>query len=185
MEDVAVFEFVDTETLNAVPTGEAGDIVFTHLHRQIPLLIRYNLRDLGRIKHEGGSALGSNFRRMDKFLGRSDQMVKIRGTNVYPMGCLRAVRSDERATGEWLCVAKRFERSGVLRDELVVRVEVKSDSGPRDGLVDHLTERLRADLGIKPIVELAEEGQLDTNVGKEGKPRRLVDERNVVVKADG
>lgn len=180
MEDAAVFEFVDTDTLQPVATGEAGDLTFTHLHRQIPLLIRYNLRDLARIKYEGTSPLGSNFRRMDKFLGRSDQMVKIRGTNVYPMGCLRAVRSDSRTTGEWLCIARRFEQNGVLRDELVVRVEVKSGSGSLEGLDEFLAERLRADLGIKPLIELAPEGELDTNVGREGKPRRLIDERHIV-----
>ncbi len=182
MEDVGVFEFVDTETRQPVPSGKAGDVVFTHLHRQIPLLIRYDLRDLGRIKHESGTGLHrSCYRRMDKFLGRSDQMVKIRGTNVYPMACLGAVRSDARTTGEWVCVAQRFERDGVLRDELLVRVEVKRNAGARDGLREALEQRLRSDLGVKVAVELVDEGNLpEANIGKEGKARRLVDERGEV-----
>ena len=183
MEDVAVFEFLDTDTLQPVEVGQAGDITFTHLHRRIPLLIRYNLRDLGRIKSVGTSPLGSNFHRMDKFLGRSDQKVKIRGTNVYPMACLSAVRSDPRTTGEWICVARRFERNGVLRDEFLVKVEVRADAGSTDGLKEVMETRLRSDLGIKADVELVEEGKLpDTNVGKEGKPRRLIDERGTVIK---
>lgn len=181
MEDVGIFEFVDPDTQELVPAGEAGDIVFTHLHRQIPPLIRYNLRDLGRIKHQGTSPLGSNFVRMDKFLGRSDQMVKIRGTNVYPMACLTAVRSDPRTTGEWLCVAERFVSDGVYRDEMVVKVEVKKEVGglPED-LKHALEARLRADLNVKVGVELVPFGAIDTNVGVEGKPRRLLDLRGTV-----
>ena len=58
-EDSVYVELVDTDTRKLVDTGQAGDLVCTHLHRQIPLLIRYNLRDLGRIKGEGRTALGS------------------------------------------------------------------------------------------------------------------------------
>ena len=44
---------------------------------------------------------------MDKFLGRSDDMVKLRGVNIYPMACLPAIKSDPRTTGEWICVVDR------------------------------------------------------------------------------
>jgi len=184
MEDAGVFEFIDTETKKPVASGEAGDIVFTHLHRQIPLLIRYNLRDLGRIRHEAGTGLHrSPYRRMDKFLGRSDQMVKIRGTNVYPMACLGAVRSDSRTTGEWVCVVRRFEREGVLRDEMTVRVEVRRNAGSLDGLREALEKRLHSDLSVKVGVELVDEGNLpEANIGVEGKARRLLDERGAVVR---
>lgn len=185
-EDAVFVEVVDQDTRKAVPSGTAGDLVCTHLHREVPLLIRYNLRDLGRIKSEGKSALGSEFRRMDKFLGRSDQMVKIRATNVYPMACLGAVRSDDRTTGEWICIAERIERDGVVREEMTVRVEVRNDGRPRDGLKEMLEKRLRNDLGIRVPVELIEEGQLvGTNVGKEGKPIRLIDERRTIKREAG
>lgn len=180
-EDAVYVEVVDTDTRKSVPTGTAGDMVCTHLYREVPLLIRYNLRDLGRIKGEGRSALGSEFRRMDKFLGRSDQMVKIRATNVYPMACLGAVRSDDRTTGEWICIAERIERNGVIHEELTVRVEVRNDGRGREGLQELLERRLRNDLGLRVPVELVEQGQLaGTNVGKEGKPIRLIDERRTI-----
>lgn len=183
MEDLCHMEFLDPETMKPVPNGEAGDIIFTHLQREIPPLIRYNLRDLGRIKHDNQSPSGSNFRRMDKFLGRSDQMVKIRGVNIYPMACLGAVRSDARTTGEWICIPQRIEQNGVLREEMIVKVEVKANAGSLDGLQDHLERRLKEDLGIKTPVVLVPEGQLpETNVGMEGKPRRLLDQRGTVIR---
>ena len=106
-------------------------------------------------------------------------MVKIRGTNVYPMACLSAVRSDQRTTGEWIVMAERSRRQGVLRDELTVRVEVVDKAGALDGLQEHLQVRLHQDLGLRVTVELVAEGALAevANIGREGKARRLLDRR--------
>lgn len=180
MEDCIFIEVLDTETGTPVGPGETGNLVATSLFRQIPPLIRFNLRDLGRLLPHRVSPLGSHFRRMDHFLGRSDDMVKIRGTNVYPMACLSAVRSDPRTTGEWIVVADRHERDGVIRDELTVRIEVARSATSIDGLSTHLERRLYADLGLKVAVELVNEGDLAeaANLGREGKPRRLFDRRH-------
>ncbi len=180
MEDCIYLEVVDTETGEPVPPGQPGNLVATSLFRGIPPIIRFNLRDLGRIISDGKpSALGSSFRRMDHFLGRSDDMVKIRGNNIYPMGCLSAVRSDPRTTGEWLCIADRTVEDRVIRDVLTVEVEVRRDAGGIEGLQEHLETRLKADLGLRVAVALVEEGALAerANLGREGKPRRLLDRR--------
>jgi phenylacetate-CoA ligase len=184
MEDTLFFEIVDTESGNPVPDGEAGNLVVTVLHRKIPPVIRFNLRDLCRIKYTAQCGCGSHFRRMDKFLGRSDDMVKLRGVNVYPMGCLPAIKSDPRTTGEWVCVVERFERDSVIRDEMTVRVEVSKTADTRDGLKETLEKRLQNDLSVKVAVELVSEGELAeiANLGREGKPRRLVDRRNTTKK---
>lgn len=179
MEDCMFFEILDVETGEPVTPGEKGNLVVTHLARRIPPLIRFNLRDLGRIVGEEKCGCGSYFRRMDHFLGRSDDMVKLRGVNVYPMACLGAVKSDERTTGEWICVVDRHERQSVIRDEMTVRVETREDAGSLDGLVDHLERRLRDDLGVKVTVELVPERSLAdvANLGREGKAKRLLDRR--------
>lgn len=179
MEDLLYLEILDTETGEPVAPGEPGNIVATCLSRTIPPVIRLNLRDLSRVVSKGESALGSSFQRIDHFLGRSDDMVKIRGTNVYPMACLNAVKSDPRTTGEWFCIAKRSQVDGVIRDDLVVQVEVAKSAGAIDGLEDALNQRLKSDLGLGVIVELVEEGALTevANIGKEGKAKRLADER--------
>lgn len=112
-------------------------------------------------------------------------MIKLRGVNLYPMACLSAVRSDPRTTGEWLCVVRRHTRGGVIRDEMTVRVEIRSDATAADGLREILAHRLQSDLGVKVDVELVPSGSLaeGANIGREGKPRRLIDERSKSVPA--
>jgi len=180
MEDCVYFEIVDVDTNEPVAPGVAGNLVATILHRHIPPLIRFNVRDLERIVATDTCACGSNFRRMDKLLGRSDDMVKLRGVNIYPMACLSAVKSDPRTTGEWICVVDRLERDGVLREEMTVRIEVQRGATSLDGLAEHLAKRLQGDLGVKVGVELTEEGSLAdvANLGREGKPKRLLDRRH-------
>ena len=179
MEDLVYFEVLDTETCQPVSPGQPGNLVATCLSRHIPPVIRLNMRDLSRILPQRTSALGSNFRRMDHFLGRSDDMVKVRGVNIYPMACLNAVRSDPRTTGEWICLVDRNTAGGVIRDDMTVQIEIKQDCGGIDGLAAELGERLKQDLGIKVGVELVAEGALaeSANIGKEGKARRLIDRR--------
>ena len=179
MEDMVYLEVVDTETGQAVPDGQTGNLVATVFFRHIPPVIRYNLRDLSRIVSTERCVCGGCFKRMDHFLGRSDDMIKIRGVNIYPMACLSAVKADARTTGEWICVATRHQTEGVIRDELVIRVEVKNSAGGTEGLADQLGHRLQSDLGIKVMVDLVEEGSLApvTGVGREGKAKRLLDLR--------
>jgi phenylacetate-CoA ligase len=179
MEDLYLFEIVDTETGQPLPDGQTGNIVITSLCRTIPPIIRLNTRDLGRIIATERCECGSHFKRMDHFLGRSDDMVRMRGVNIYPMACLTAVRSDERSTGEWLCVAERTESGGVIGENLTVRIEVKKNAESREGMLEHMERRLKEDLGVRVVVELVDEGTLAefTNFGREGKARRLVDLR--------
>ena len=179
-EDCMYFEIVDTGTGEPVPDGESGNLVVTVFYRALPPIVRFNLRDLGRILHTDTCDCGSNFRRMDHFLGRSDDMVKLRGVNLNPMACLNAVTSDERTTGEWVCIAETVERRGIRRDEMTVRIEVRNDAGSAEGLKERMEDLLRGDLGLGVTVELVPQGSLDeiANVGgREGKAKRLVDRR--------
>jgi phenylacetate-CoA ligase len=180
MEDLVFMEVIDVETGKPVAPGERGNLVATALGRTLPLIIRYNVRDLGRIIGVERCGCGSHFRRMDHFLGRSDAMVKLRGVNVYPMACLPAIKSDARTTGEWVCVVERVQVTGVPRDEMHVYVEVRRDASTREGLKEKLEQRLRDDLGVAMEVKLTDEGSLQemTNTGgREGKARRLIDRR--------
>jgi len=183
MEDTLYLEIVDVETGEPVAPGERGNMVVTVFFRNIPPVIRYNLRDLCRFLPDSltkACGCGSHFRRMDHFLGRSDAMVKLRGVNVYPMACLPAIKSDERTTGEWVCVVSRTDGAAAARDEMEVRIEVKRDAASRDGLKESMEKRLREDLGVSVGVTLVEQGslaELANTGGREGKARRLVDRR--------
>jgi phenylacetate-CoA ligase len=106
-------------------------------------------------------------------------MVRIRGVSIWPQACLPAIKSDPRTTGEWLCIAERNVRDGVVRDEMTVKVEVRNDAGGWDGLQEHIEKRLHSDLGLKLAVELVPEDALMewSNRGREGKPKRILDHR--------
>lgn len=180
MEDCVYLEVVDVETGEVLPPGAQGNLVATVFFRSMPPVIRYNLRDLARIQPATLCDCGSHFRRMSHMLGRSDAMVKLRGVNVYPMACLRAVKSDPRTTGEWLCVVRRDRIDDVPRDAMEVRVEVRRSAGTREGLAEVLRESLRDDLGVAVEVTLHDEGalaELANTAGGEGKARRLLDLR--------
>lgn len=179
MEDCNYFEIVDVDTDKPVPDGTVGNMVCTILHRRIPPIIRFNLRDLTKVIGTGRSESGSYFRRMQKMLGRSDTMVRIRGVSIWPQSLLPAIKSDPRTTGEWLCIADRTNENGVVRDEMSVQVEVRDDAKSHEGLKEHIENRLRSDLGLRITVELVPDGALIeySNRGREGKPRRIVDRR--------
>ena len=176
MEDTLYLEILDVDSGKPVDEGQRGNMVVTVFFRNAPPVIRYNLRDLGRIVSSSRCECGSMFRNMGHFLGRSDAMVKLWGVSVYPMACLSAVKSDERTTGEWVCIVERREN----RDEMDVHVEVRRAATDRTGIKEKLERRLREDLGVAVKVVLVEQGSLDelANIGgREGKARRLIDRR--------
>ncbi len=177
MEDMHYFEVLDVDTNEPVAEGETGNLVVSSFTRTVQPVIRFNLRDLGRVVASSTCACGSNFRRIDHFLGRSDSMVRLRGVNIYPMACLSAVKSDPRTTGEWLCEVFTAPGEGRGREEMTVHVEVRTGSS-HDGLREALEARLRDDLGVGVGVQLVGEGALasDGTLG-EGKVSRLLDRR--------
>ena len=94
------------------------------------------------------------------------------------MACLPAIKSDERTSGEWVCIVTRADSGGRTRDEMEVLVEVRHDASSRAGLKEALEKRLREDLGVSVNVALADQGslaELANTGGREGKARRLVD----------
>ena len=184
LEDLHFFEILNVDTNQPVKSGEVGNLVVTSFHRGIHPIIRFNLRDLCRVIAVDTCACGSNFRRMDHLLGRSDNMVRIRGVNVYPMACLPAVKSDTRTTGEWLCEAFETEKDGRAREEMIVHIEVRKDAQNREELETKLQARLKSDLGVSVQVKLVNQGaiQSEGHLG-EGKVGRLLDRRPGIKRA--
>lgn len=170
MEDAHWVEVCDVETGAQVPHGEPGDLVITCLFTEdIFPIIRFNTHDITRML-PGASGLDLPFRRMEGFLGRSDNMVKLRGINVFPQALSSLLAGMPGFEGEYLCVHTR----GGAREELTVRIEC---SAPRDeALQQQYREYLRRKLGVDVGVELAAPKALAplTGVETRQKPIRLV-----------
>ena len=174
LEDAHYLELLDVETHQPVPDGAIGDMVCTCLFKDdIFPIIRFNTHDVSKVV-SGTSPIGLNFRRLEGFLGRSDNMVKLRGINVYPTGIGAILTQRFTAlTGEYLCKVERI--SG--RDEMTVFLE---STTPEDtALAETCAAQLRATLGVDMSVELHPVGQLAllTGIDSRQKPIRLIDNR--------
>lgn len=173
-EDAQYLELLDVESGAAVGAGETGDMVVTTLFKDdIAPCIRFNTHD---ITHEltGANQTGMVFKRIAGFKGRSDNMVKLRGINVFPhaIGALIENRSD--LTGEYVCRVSRDPASG--RDDMLVTLESR-------GGTDHaqLAGLLRQGLGVEVLVKLVSVGETAalTQIDVRQKPIRLIDERKL------
>ncbi len=174
MEDAQFLELVD-EHGQPVDAGKPGDMVCTCLFKDdIFPIIRFNTHDVTE-EVRGTSALGLPFRRILGFRGRSDNMIKLRGINIFPTG-IGAILAAERPefAGEFVC---EVQRSGT-RDEMTVRAEVRCV--PSDALRVEYEKLLRARLGVDLTVLLETVGNLSalTGIETKQKPIRLIDKRN-------
>jgi len=177
-EDTVYLESIDVDTGAAVGTGTEASLVATSLHRTMPPMIRYNLRDLliryPRETCECGLRTGG----LSMFLGRVDEMVKLRGMNVYPVACQSAVNREPGTSGDYLCVVDYVGEGTSRRERFVVRVERKDSSVDAEDLQRRMVQAFHHDLSVRVDVEIAEPGSLaeHTRLGKD-KVRRLLDLR--------
>jgi phenylacetate-CoA ligase len=106
-------------------------------------------------------------------------MVKLRGTNVYPLACQPAITRDDRTTGEYLCVARMVGEGLDRREDLVVRAERRSVDVDAAALRADLAAALHKDLGVRVGVEIVDPGSLAplTGLGSANKVKRLLDLR--------
>lgn len=176
-EDTAYLEICDEVDGHVLPDGQTGSVVATSLYRGIPPFIRYNLRDrMARNPHSVCSC-GLCTRSLSAMMGRADEMVKLRGTNIYPLACQGAVKKDARTTGEYICVVSYIGESIGRQEEMTVRVERRSTDVDSTALAEDLRKALYADLGARVEVEIVDPGALEAVCGQGEKPRRLLDLR--------
>jgi len=176
MEDAFIVEILDPETLQPVPEGEKGNICVTSLYKYSAPLVRYNINDVSAIA-PGTCGCGSTLARLARIYGRSDNMVKLRGVNVFPEAVGALVAEDKRSTGEYFCVVDRVGAAG--HDEMIVMVEVAEASTDRAVLQRDLERRLNEALAVRIPVEVVGRGELDRHTGTSqvSKVRRLLDKR--------
>ena len=177
-EDAFIFEIIDPKTLKPVKDGEIGELVFTTLCRKGMPILRYRTRDLSRIV-TGPCVCGRAHRRIDRILGRSDDMLIIKGCNFYPMQVEQVLLSFPQVGQNYLL---ELEKEGSI-DQLRVKVEISQDffaeERQEDMRVLHKLQRsiadsLRDEILFTPKVDLVEANSLPKS---EGKAVRVIDKR--------
>jgi phenylacetate-CoA ligase len=171
-EDAQYLELLGVDDGQPVGAGETGDMVVTCLYKDdIAPCIRFNTHD---ISHELSGRGEIAFKRIAGFKGRSDNMVKLRGINLFPHAIGALIENRIDLTGEYVC---RVVRDSVTqRDDMTVMIESRggSDAGALAGL-------LRQGLGVEVAVELCAPGETAalTQIDVRQKPIRLIDERGL------
>jgi phenylacetate-CoA ligase len=168
-EDHFYPEVVDPVTLEVLPDGEEGELVLTSLTREAMPVIRYRTRDLTRLLP--GTAYPA-FRRMQKVTGRTDDMMIVRGVNVFPSQVEEQILAVQGLTPHYLCVLTRPSRL----DELIVRVEAHQSvpEADREGLGRRLAERVKDTIGTTVQVDVLAPHSLERSLGK---AKRISDQR--------
>lgn len=168
-EDHFYPEIVDPITQEPVPDGEQGELVLTSLTREAMPVLRYRTRDLTRLLP--GSAR-PGMRRLAKITGRSDDLMIVRGVNVFPTQIEELVLALPGLTPHFQCVLTRPGRM----DRLTINVEGRPglDTPQREGLAGELSHQVKARIGISAQVVVLAEGGVERSVGK---ARRIVDQR--------
>jgi len=171
-EDHFYPEIVDPGTGEPVPEGEFGELVFTSLTKEALPIIRYRTRDLTRLLP--GTA--RTMRRMEKVTGRSDDMMIVRGVNVFPTQIEELILRSRELAPHYLCI---LTREGPL-DALTVAVEARHDlhheSEQARAAAERLAHEIKVYIGTTARIELRPAGGIERSLGK---ARRVVDQRKL------
>lgn len=173
-EDAYLPEIVDPETGELMPDGEAGELVITTLCREGMPLIRYRTKDLTRFI-PGDCPCGRKHRRLDRIMGRADDMIILKGVNIYPLQVEQVLMSIPEVGQNYQIV---LERDGYL-DQMRVKVEVKEEYFVEDmrelkSLQSRISSKLRDEILITARIDLVEQNSLPKS---EGKAQRVLDLR--------
>ena len=173
-EDAYISEILDPNTLEPVPEGEVGELVLTTLTREGMPVIRYRTRDLTRFI-PGECACGRKHRRIDRIMGRADDMIIIKGVNIYPMQVERVLMALPEVGENYII---ELEREGYM-DQLRIKVEVKDEYFVEDmrqlkNLQQKIAKQLNEEILVTPRVDLVERNSLPRS---QGKAERVVDKR--------
>ncbi len=172
-EDHFLLEVINPTTGEPLPDGETGELVLTSLRREAMPILRYRTRDITSVIPEP-CACGRTHRRIRRFTGRSDDMLIIRGVNIFPQQIERVLMQCPQVGRNYLIIVEGL-------DDLTVKVELTHEGF--DGRVENLaalqtqlTEKLRAEIWVRPKLELIAPGSLPV---PEGKAKRVLDKRSL------
>lgn len=174
-EDQFLVEVVDPQTLTPLPDGQEGELVLTTLMREGMPILRYRTKDLTRII-PGLCECGRSHRRIDRIKGRTDDMIIIKGVNIFPIQIERKLMGTAGVGDNFLIVLERVDYT----DLMTIKVEVQreyfmGDLKQLEALRRRIVDELKGEILITPKVDLVAPGSLPQS---EGKAQRVLDSRN-------
>jgi len=175
-EDHFIIEILDPETLKPVPDGEFGELVFTTLTKECSPLLRYRTRDISRLL-VGECSCGRTLKRMDRISGRTDDMLIIRGVNVFPSQFQQAIADFAEVTNHYEIILTKKDQL----DMVELRVETVPDFDfdeirKIEKLQQRIAAELKSSLQISVRVSIVEPKSLTRSSGK---AKRVIDERRL------
>ncbi len=167
-DDYLYIEIIDPVTLKPVPDGQPGEIVITTLVKEGAPLIRYRTHDLSRII-PGQCPCGSRHPRLDTIMGRTDDMMKIKGVNVFPRQIEEILQAFPEASSEYQIRISHLDGKDTMR----IYVETNGSVDFLD-LANRIATKVKSVIGFTPLVKVVENGLLPRS---EKKTKRVIDER--------
>lgn len=175
-EDYVIPEIINPQTLEPVPEGEIGELVLTTINREAMPLLRYRTRDLTRFI-PGECPCGRTHRRLARFVGRSDDMIILKGVNIFPIQIEKILMNFKELGSNYLIT---IETVG-YNDEMLIEVELSDlftdDYSALQRLAKEVTRQLKDELLLTPRVKLVGKGSLPSAEG--GKAVRVKDLRKL------
>lgn len=164
-EDYYIVEIIDPDTLQPVPEGEVGELVLTTINREAMPLLRYRTRDLTRIL-PGECPCGRHHKRLDRMKGRSDDMIILKGVNIFPIQIETILMQFKELSSNYLITLQTQDSN----DEMIVEVELENlftdDYGRLQSLTREITRLLKDEILVTPYVKLVPKGSLPVSEGK-------------------
>ena len=175
-EDHFIPEIINPESGEVLPYGELGELVFTPATKEAMPLIRYRTRDLTRL-HAEPCECGRTLVRMEKCVGRSDDMLIIRGVNVFPSQIESVLLEMSETKPHYLLVVDRENNLDTLEIRVEIEEQFFSDEVKElEGLRKRIKANIASILGISATIRLVEPGTIERSMGK---AQRVIDNRKI------
>lgn len=168
-DDYCYFEIVDPKTGKVFPDGEIGELVITTLRKEGAPLVRYRTHDLSRII-PGECECGSPFPRIDTLIGRTDDMVKVKGVNIFPAQIEEIIKFTDGASSEYQVMIDHLEG----KDIMTVFFETDASVEDREQIERNMESIFKGKLGMTPNAKAVAIGELPRS---EKKTQRIFDNR--------